>query len=189
MNTFYTEEELSTLGIKQYGKHVLIGKNVMIYNPEKLVLGNDVRIDDFCVLSGNIVLGNNIHISHFCGLYGGDKGIWMEDFSGLSSKVTVYAVSDDYTGRSMTNPMVPAEYKPYAYSAKVCIEKHGIVGAGSIILPGVVVQEGTSIGAMSLVTKTTDPWGVYVGTPAKKMKERSRELLELEKQYLEKTQA
>lgn len=187
MNTFYSEKELQELGIKSYGKNVYIGRNVILYSPEKLEIGHDVRIDDFCVLSGNIKLGNYIHISHFCGLYGGNEGIEMEDYSGLSSKVTIYAVSDDYSGRSMTNPMIPIDYKPHSVEKKVLIRKHGIVGAGSIVLPGVVVEEGSSIGSMSLCVKSTLPWSVNVGIPARKLKDRSKELLELEMKFKENT--
>lgn len=186
MNTFYTESELSELGLKSYGKNVYIGRHVILYSPEKLEIGNNVRIDDFSILSGNIKLGSYIHISHFCGLYGGDKGIVMEDYSGLSSKVTVYAVSDDYSGNSMTNPMIPAEYKPYSIQEKVEIKEHAIVGAGSIILPGVTVHEGSSVGSMSLCVKDTEPWSINVGIPAKKIKERNKELLVLEKEFREK---
>ena len=148
-------------------------------------MGNDVRIDDFTTISGNVKLGNYIHIAQFCGLYGGDEGIIMEDFSGLSSKVTIYATSNDYSGNSMTNPMVPAKYKPGDKEAKVVLKKHVIVGVNSVILPGVEIGEGSSVGAMSMCAKSLEPWGIYVGAPAKKIKDRSKKLLELEKQFLE----
>lgn len=186
MNTFYSEDELKKLGLKSYGDNVLIGKNAILYTPEKLEIGSNVRIDDFCVLSGKIKLGNYIHISHFCGLYGGSQGIVMEDYSGLSSKVTIYAVSDDYSGQSMTNPTVPMEYKPFSIEKKVLIKKHAIIGAGSIVLPGVTVEEGSSVGSMSLCTKDTLPWSINVGVPAKKTKDRSKKLLELEKEFINK---
>lgn len=185
MNTFYTEEELAGLGLKAYGKNVLIGRNAILYNPEKLTLGHDVRIDDFTIISGRVTLHNYIHISHFCGLYGGEEGIEMMDFSGLSSKVNLYAVSDDYGGDSMTNPLVPAEYKKTMISGKVLLEKHSIIGTNSVVLPGVTISEGSSVGSMSLCAKSTEPWGVYVGIPVKRMKERKREVLNLEKKFKE----
>lgn len=185
MNTFLTEEELKNLGLKSYGENVYIGRNAILYNPEKLSLGHDVRIDDFTIISGNVTLHNYIHISHFCGLYGGDEGIEMEDFSGLSSKVNIYAVSDDYSGASMTNPMVPAEYKPGAYQAKVTLKKHAIIGNNSTILPGVTIEEGSSVGTMSLCNKSTEPWSINVGIPTKKLKDRKKDILDLEKKFME----
>ncbi len=109
----------------------------------------------------------------------------MEDYSGLSSKRSLYAVSDDYSGHSMTNPMVPAKYKPHMISASVKIKKHAIVGCNSVVLPGVVIEEGTAIGSMSLCTKSTEEWSVYTGIPARRKGERKRDLLELEKNFME----
>lgn len=185
MSNFLSKKELEGLGLKSIGENVLIGRHVVIYTPEKLMIGNHVRIDDFTVISGNVMLNNYIHISQFCGIYGGEEGIVMEDFSGLSSKCSVYAVSDDYTGSSMTNPMVPIAYKPNMINAPVRIKKHAIIGCNSVILPGVTVEEGTAIGSMSLCSRGTEPWSIYTGIPAKKRGERNREILNLEKALLE----
>ena len=65
------------------------------------------------------------------------------------------------------------------YMKEVILKKHSIVGANSIIMPGVRLAEGTSIGAMSLVLKSTEAWGIYVGNPAKRLKDRKKDLLEL----------
>jgi galactoside O-acetyltransferase len=68
--------------------------------------------------------------------------------------------------------------------ARVELGRHVIVGANSIIFPGVTMGEGSSVGSCSMVTKSTDPWTVYFGVPAKKIKPRKRDMLELELQYL-----
>lgn len=182
MNTFYSEEELGKIGIKKYGKDIKISRNAVLYSPELLELGDHVRIDDFTTISGKVVMGDYIHIAQFCGLYGGEEGIYMEDFSGLSSKVVIYATSNDYSGNSLTNPTVPLKYKSNDYSKKVKLGKHVIVGVNSVILPGVEIGEGCSIGAMSLCLKSLPSWGIYVGCPAKRIRERSKALLDLEQQ-------
>lgn len=183
--SFYTENELRNLGLKKYGKNVLISRNAILYSPDKLEIGDDVRIDDFCTISGNVKLGSYIHIAQFSSLYGGEAGVVMGDFSGLSSKVTIYATSNDYSGESMTNPMVPAKYKPGDKEAQVKLGRHVIVGVASVILPGVEVGDGSSVGAMSMVAKSLEPWGIYVGAPARRIKDRSKKLLELERQFKE----
>ena len=110
MTTFYSEDELCGLGLKRYGANVLISRNAIIYKPDKLEIGSNVRIDDFVTISGNVVLGNYIHIAQNSSLFGGTAGILMDDFSGISSHVAIYAVSNDYSGRFMTNPTVPDKY-------------------------------------------------------------------------------
>jgi acetyltransferase-like isoleucine patch superfamily enzyme len=52
------------------------------------------------------------------------------------------------------------------------------------VFPGVDIAEGCSIGAMALVNKSTQPWGIYVGNPAKRIKERKKDMLELENEFL-----
>lgn len=178
--SFYDERELKNLGIKKFGKNVLISRNAVIYNPNMLEIGDNVRIDDFTTISGKVVLSNYIHIAQACGLYGGDKGIYMDDFTGLSSRSIIYTVSNDYSGNSLTNPMVPAEYKPGDKSIPVHLGKHVVIGTSSVILPGADIGEGSAVGAMSLAVEPLEPWGIYVGSPAKKIKNRSRKLLELE---------
>jgi len=185
MNTFYSEEELKNLGLKAYGENVFISRNALLYNPEKLELGSNVRIDDFVTISGNVKIGNYTHVAQFVSFYGGDAGIEMKDFSAVSSKSTVYATSNDYSGLSMTNPMIPAKYKTTDKNAPVIFGKHVVVGCMSVILPGVEIGEGSSVGAMTLCTKSLDPWGIYAGIPAKKVKDRSKKILELEQQMKE----
>lgn len=185
INSFYSEEELASLGLKRYGKDVLISRNAVLYQPELLEIGNHVRIDDFTTISGRAVLGDYIHIAQFCGLYGGEEGIYMEDFSGLSSRCVIYATSNDYSGNSLTNPTVPAKYKTADKNATVRLGRHVIVGCMSLILPGVIIGEGSSVGAMSLCMKSLEPWGIYAGIPVKRIKERSKKLLEMEKSLLE----
>jgi dTDP-4-amino-4,6-dideoxy-D-glucose acyltransferase len=176
---------LESMGFGSLGKNVFISDKASLYNCTNIFIGNNVRIDDFCVLSageGGIFIGNNVHIAVYSSLIGMGK-IILSDFSNLSSRVSIYSSNDDYSGVTMTNPTIPSQYTGVTH-ADVYLGKHVIVGAGSIILPGVTLAEGTSLGAFSLVTKSTQPWSVYVGIPAKRIKERSQKLLELEKQYL-----
>lgn len=180
-NSFYSKNELKKLGLKDYGENVLISKKVSFYGARQITIGNPVRIDDFCILSGNITLGNYIHIAAFCALFGGHEGILMKNYSGLSSKVSIYAESDDYLGNAMTNPTIPMEYRNVA-GGKVILEKHVIVGTGSCILPDLVIGEGSAVGSMSLVNRSLNAWGVYAGIPCRYMKQRRKKLLSAEQE-------
>lgn len=184
MTSFYTEEELKSIGFKEYGTNVLISRKASIYGAENIVVGNNVRIDDFCILSGNIILKNNIHIAAYCALFGGTEGIVLEDFAGLSSRCVIYAESDDYMGNYLTNPTITEKYRKVE-GGRVVLSKHVIVGTGTSIMPSVFIGEGVSIGSMSFVSKSLDAWGIYAGCPCRKIKERSRKLLALEQEYLE----
>lgn len=181
MNSFYSEKELNGLGFKSFGKNVMISRKASFYGIGDIEIGSNVRIDDFCILSGKITLGNYVHIAAYSGLFGGSNGIVFDDFSGVSSKVMVYAESDDYSGKTMTQPVVPEKYTG-VYGGLVHLEKHVLVGTGCSILPNVTIGEGTAVGAMSLVNKPLEAWGIYVGIPCRRIAEREKKLLELEKQ-------
>ena len=177
MNSFYSPEELKTLGLRAYGENVLISRKCSIYGAEHISIGSNVRIDDFCVLSGKILLGNYVHIAAACLLYGGSAGICFGNYTTISSRGAVYAISDDYSGEHMTNPLLPSEYRSVVSEA-VTIAQHCIIGSGCTVLPGVTLAEGCSVGSMSLVNRSTEPWGMYVGIPARRIKDRSQKLLE-----------
>lgn len=179
MTSFYTDEELKQLGLCSFGKNVKISRKASIYGVNRVSIGDNVRIDDFCILSGYIELGNYIHIAAYTALYGGNQGIYISDFSNLSSRVSVYSVSDDYSGETMTNPMVPDEYKN-VLSKAVHIGKHTIIGSTSVVLPGVNIAEGSSFGSFSFINRDSEPWSINVGIPFKKIKSRSKELLKFE---------
>jgi len=180
---FYDQEELQKMNFKHLGENVKISNKASIYSHELISIGDNSRIDDFCVLSGNISIGANVHIAVLCNLAGGEQGIIMEDFSGLAYSVNVFTQSDDYTGTSLTNPTVPDKYKNET-KKRVILKRHVIVGAGSIIFPGVILEEGCSVGAMAMVTRSTEPWKIYSGIPAKPIRDRKKDLLAFEKEYL-----
>lgn len=182
MTSFYSESELKQIGFKYVGMDVHISKYAHFYDEHSISIGNHVRIDDFCILSGKIELRNNIHIAAYSALYGGEEGIYIDDFANISSRVTIYSVSDDYSGMTMSNPTIPNKYKAVE-SAPVHIGRHTIIGATSVVMPGVNIEEGSSFGAFSFINRDSESWSVNIGIPFKKIKDRKRDLLELEKKY------
>lgn len=174
-NSYYSRSELEKLGFNVVGTNVFISRFSRFYGIEKIAIGNNVRIDDYCILSGSITLGSYVHIAPFCGLYG-LKGIVLEDFAGLSSQVSIYTESDDYTGKGLTNPLIPARFRKI-YSSIITIKKHALVGSGAVILPGGNLNEGSVLGSMSLLKNNTRDWHIYAGIPAKEIKAREKETI------------
>ena len=160
-----------------------ISRNCAIIGVKNVRIGSHVRIDDYVVISagsGSLLVGNYVHIA--AGAYlGCAGGITMADFAGISHGAKVYSASDDYSGAALTNPTVPKQYLNVDV-APVVIGRHAIIGAGSIVLPGVVLSEGTAVGAMTLIKRgfKTDDWTVYFGAPARKIADRSKGLRSLE---------
>ena len=181
---FLSKDELQKIGFKSIGDNVLISDKCSIYSPHLIEIGNNIRIDDFVILSPSTSLriGSYIHIACYTSIIG--KGeIILEDFVGISGRVSIYSSSDDYTGMSMTNPMIPNEFKKVT-NGKVHIKKHSIIGAASIILPNVVIGTGCSIYAQTLIKSNCEEFGVYSGNPSKLVGKRLKKFLDYEKKFI-----
>ncbi|RIJ17152.1 acyltransferase [Henriciella mobilis] len=174
LNTgYFSAQELLDLGFAGVGKNTMLARNCTVIGREHIQLGSNTRIDGPTVIvagKAGVSIGNYVHIGGGCHLAGRD-GISMADFSGLSQGVRIYSVTDNYAGGSFTNPTVPAAHLKLI-SGPVRLEKHVIIGAGSVILPSVTVGEGASVGALSLVNRSLEAWTVNSGVPARKLKAR-----------------
>lgn len=182
-SSFYTEQELAALGLAEYGKDVLISRYARLYSPEHIRIGDNVRIDDFCILSGHITLGSHIHIAAYCALYGA-KGIVLEDYTGLSARTTIYSAIDDFGGDYLIGPVHdPALTHVTGGEVRLC--RYAQVGAGSVVFPAVTIAEGSVLGAMSLCKISTTPWTIYAGIPCRAIKPRNKGVLIITPPYLQ----
>lgn len=183
---YATTDELKSLGFAHVGDNVMVARSCTIIGLENILIGDNVRIDGMTTISaarGYCKMGRNIHIGG-CAYLACAGGLNIGDFGGLSQGVRIYTISDDYSGAAMTNPTVPPEFTNVTV-APVTLGRHVIIGSGSIVLPGSQLGDGVAVGALSLVTRSLDPWGVYSGSPARRLRGRSKALLDAEMQYLE----
>lgn len=172
------------IGFASIGQNVLISDKASFYGAARISIGDNVRIDDFCVLSagnGGIKIGSYIHIAVGTTLIGAGE-IFLGNFCNLSSRVSIYSSNDDYSGEYMTNPTVSPEFTNVKH-ADVILGKHVIVGCGSVILPGCKLEDGVAVGSLSLVNQDCKAFGIYAGNPVRRIKERSRALLEIETRF------
>ena len=183
---FYSYDDLLALGFINVSRTALISTRASFYGTQRISLGEHCRIDDFCVLSageGGIEIGRNVHVAVMCTLIGKGKMV-LSDFSNISGRVSIYSSNDDYGGACLAGAMLPEELRNVDHRG-VTLGRHAIVGAGSVVLPGVHIGDGAAVGAMSLVKESLDAFGIYVGCPARKVGERERALLMAEQRYLQ----
>jgi galactoside O-acetyltransferase len=185
---FLDAEEVAALGLGAVGGHVLIHRTAVLVNCARIYLGERIRIDPFVLISAGerIRIGRNCHIAAYVSIVGAAP-IELGNFVGLSQGVRLLSSTDDFSGAHLTGPTVPDRYKK-VQSEPVEIGRHVVVGAGSVILPGCSIGEGTTVGALSLVNRKLDPWMIYAGAPARPLRERRRDLLQLEAAYLAETE-
>ena len=161
--------------------------NYMI-SPKASIYGNldaqdHIRIDDFAILTGNIFLEGYNHVGPYTHLSGQGSSITFKKYSSCGAHCVILTNSDDYSGLSMSNPMIPDKFKIGMCSGPVRFGEHVLLGAHVVVMPGVTIAEGCSIGAFTFVNKSTEPWGIYAGIPARRIKDRSKNLLNLKKDF------
>lgn len=183
---FMSEEELAALGLAACGSDVSIDRTVQLHGRERIEIASHVRIDAFSVLSAGpdgISLGRHVHLGAYVFLAGAAR-IEVGDFSGLSGRTSVYSSNDDYTGVALTGPTIPGRFRR-VNSAPVLVGRHCIVGAGTVILPGVTLADGVAVGALTVVRHDIPEFTIVAGAPCRQIGTRRRDVLELEDQLRE----
>lgn len=161
--------------LKNCGEDTFISKNVEIRRPHLVSVGSHSAIDTgfYCTVAADI--GDYVHIAPYITAIGGANGYWkMDHFSTLAAGSRIICGSDDHMGEGLVGPTIPEEFKDHITIAPVIFEKFANIGTSVVIMPGVTLAEGSVVGANSLVTKSTEPWTVYVGSPAKPVKNRPK---------------
>jgi galactoside O-acetyltransferase len=178
---FLDEAGLAALGLASHGADIRVDAAARFYGARRIEIGSHTRIDAFCVLSageGGIRIGDHVHIAAH-GFMAGAGRIELEDFANISGRVSIYSSNDDYSGATLTGPTVSDELRRVDV-APVHIGRHVIVGAGSVILPGVTIGDGAAVGALSIVKRDVEPFTIVAGPEARVIGTRKRDLLELE---------
>jgi len=188
MDRFLSTEELNALGIASFGGNVRIDRSAVIINPQHLSIGSRVRIDAFALLiagPAGFKIGSNVHIGASTQIFGSSGQVLIEDFAGISPRACLFTATDDFVEGHLTGPTVPLRFRR-PKTGKIVLKRHAVVGAGSVVLPNVVIGWGATIGAMSLVRKPVPDLFVMFGHPARKIATRRQQTLErLEREYLE----
>jgi acetyltransferase-like isoleucine patch superfamily enzyme len=179
--------EASERGFHRVGSNVKVYKMAIILSPQNVTLGSDIIIDDFVFIGAHkrLVLGNRVHISSHSSITGGGR-VLLSDFSGMGSGARLISGTDDFTEGRLNGSAIPQEFRE-THRGTIILEPHAIIGTNAVVLPDVTIGEGATVGAGSVVTRSLEPWGVYVGSPARRIKTRPRDtVLENEHRLYEK---
>lgn len=183
----FTRDELLAMGFASVGADVRVTRHALFFNPGNISLGDRSRIDAFAIVAAGplgVAIGSNVHIAAHTLVNGSGGRVVLEDFSNIAPNVCIWTTSDDYIGGSLTNGTIPSQFKRNT-TGSVTIGRHVIIGTGSVVLPGVQLHEGASVGALSMVTRDVPAGHVVCGCPAKMIKLRSVDNLHrAEQEYL-----
>jgi len=162
---------------KKIGTDVFIHSTAIIKHPSLTELKNHIAIGNGVTINTKLNVGNYVHISPYVCCIGSEHSeVNLDDFSFISAGTMIIAGGDDYTGKGLCGPTIPEKYREVEYSS-VTFEKFSGCGVNCSIMPNVTMAEGSVLGANSLLTKDTEPWTIYVGSPAKPIKKRNSKII------------
>jgi acetyltransferase-like isoleucine patch superfamily enzyme len=158
------------------GIDVFLNEFVSITRPELVKIGNHVAIDFGFVCTTGLVIGDYVHISPHVSVIGGKKtSLNIEDFCFISTGSRMICGSELFRGDGLIGPMIPDEYKDNQILEPITLKRFSGVCANSVVMPGVVMSEGSVLGANSFLKESTEPWTIYAGSPARPIKLRKKE--------------
>jgi acetyltransferase-like isoleucine patch superfamily enzyme len=142
-----------------------------------VLIGDNVKVGDNCrftTFSNSVIkIGKNtsIHGScHFTGDVEIGEGCLLARNIFLSSHSHEFKLQPMLTIKEQDKIAIEKNLKN---SKPVIIEDDVWLAWGCLVMPGVRVAKGSVIGANAVVTKDTEPYGVYGGVPAKKISSRN----------------
>lgn len=155
--------------LKRAGDGLRIMPLAKICVPNMVEFGDNCRVCDFVFIWGGrgVKFGRNCDIQPHVTVWGGGSLEVGDRVSiGLGS-VLLTAVYSHAAGLKMVDGL--PEDEATAMYGKLTVGTDVYVGANCTLMPNIVIGEGAILGAASFVNKDCEPWGIYVGSPAKKI--------------------
>ncbi len=158
------------------GNDVYISPSAEMHRPELCTIGNHVAVDSFFYCTTQLTVGDYVHISPHVAVIGGkNTSLIIEDFCFVSVGSKLICGSEMFMGEGLIGPLIPEEYKDTRLALPVVLKRFSGTLANSVVLPGVTMAEGSVLGANSLLKENTEPWTVYAGSPARPIRQRSKD--------------
>lgn len=175
----YKLDGLEFMGENVKDKLLSCGEGVKIYPMAKIAfphvveLGSHSKVRDFAfIFAGEgVKIGEYTDVQPHTIIWGGGLTIIGDRVSTGPGTVFLSATYSHAAGLKMVDGMGAGESK--VLGGKLVIGNDVYIGARSTIMP-VTIGEGCVIGAGSFVNKDCEPWGIYVGSPARRIGERPR---------------
>jgi len=176
------------------GRNVVFGQNVVLRHPHKIRIGDDVVIDDNCLLDAKgesnrgITIGNRVFVGRNSILSCKNGNIDLEDGANIGFNCEIFSASAVRIGRAaliaaycyviggehdFSDPSQPVLAQSRR-SSGVVIGEGAWLGAGAKILDGVSIGDRAVIGAGAVVRVGVPSAAVAVGVPARVVGQRDR---------------
>ena len=157
------------------GEDVFVSANVEIRRPHLVRLSSHIAIDTGFYCTTAAMLGDYIHIGPYVTVIGGAPALLrLAGFNTIGAGSRLLCASDEFMGAGLAG-LAPAQFRDGVRVEPIVLEAFASIGTNVVIHPGVTLGEGSVVGSCALVTKSTEPWTIYQGIPARPWKKRPKE--------------
>lgn len=187
--------KLYPLLLGRVGRGVIFGRNVVLRYPHKIFLGNNVVIDDNCLIDAKgrdnhgIVIGDNVFVGRNTILLCTDGDIYIEDNVSIGFNSEVMSANYVKLGKNVlissycflnaaTHDFERTDIavsEQASIARKIVLEENVWLAAHVTILDGITIGKDTIVGAGAVVNKDLPPLSIAVGMPAKVIRSRKSE--------------
>lgn len=138
------------------GKNLHAGRGVFLWAKDSISIGDNFYIGKYSIIESDALIGNNVIFANHVSLIGRYDHHFQQ--LGVPIRLAMQIRDNDYDWKGL--------------GQKIVIEDDVWIGLGSIVLSGVTIKTGSIIAAGSVVTKDVEPYSIYAGNPAKKIRDR-----------------
>ena len=191
---FYLRRKLYRFFMRKLGKGTIIGRNVTIRHPRKIVLGDNVTIDDNTLIDARgsgekcLIFEDNVIINRNCIILAKFGHIHLGKNSSVGSNSVIVSTDGVSIGSSVLiaggcyisagsyhidNISIPIVEQGSYTKGPVLVDDDVWLGTGAIILDGISIGKGAVVGAGAVVTKNVVEKNIVTGVPAKVLRIRS----------------
>ena len=157
------------------GNNVYIGHNVVFTNPSEVILHDNVRIDPFTLITAQLEVSSNVQICSHAVLGGGSQHkITLEEWTFIGYGSKLFCASEDYSGDH--GPVNEFWGNNKINRGDITFKAFSGIASDVMVLPGVTIPTGCTIGAKSFIHTKNDltEWSVYIGNPLKLHQSRNK---------------
>lgn len=155
--------------LKKYGEGIRLMPLAKIAKPDVVELDDYCRVRDFVFIWGGqgVKIGKYTDVQPHVVVWGGGQLVVGDRVSIGPGSVLLTAVYTHKEGLKMVDGLGEGDAK--ALYGKLVIEDDVYIGANCTLMPDITIGEGAVIGAGSFINKDAEPWGIYAGSPARKI--------------------
>ena len=160
------------------GNDVFIDERAYFKRPDLVTIGDHCAFDNGLHMTTAGTFGSYIHIGPFVSVIGGaESKLLMGNFASIAAGARIICKGEEHLGAGLIGPTIPDQYSDVLIGGLVVIKQFANILTNSVLFPGITIGEGAVIGAGTVMHFDAEPWTIYLGNPARKIKVRDGSLM------------